>query len=102
MKKFPHIQSDSREVNMLQDNIINALNPLLSLPLSDSNLIRGVELLTGSNSINHGLGRPLIGWILTRKDADENVYDNQSNNPLPERTLLLVSTGDVSVDVMVF
>lgn len=108
MKQFPTIQINSddditsRTVNMLQDRIVTAINPLLNLPLSTSNLLQGISLITGQNSINHGLNRPLVGWFVTRKDADESIYDAQDSNPLPSKTLLLVSSGDVGIDLIVF
>lgn len=108
MKQFPKIQINneedinSRTVGGIQDNIVDALNPLLALPLSSSNLIENQVLASGSNSINHGLGRNLRGWIVTRKNANEGLYDTQATNPLPAFTLLLTSTGTVTIDLICF
>lgn len=102
MKQFGKIYIEDRKISMIQDNLANAINPLLSLPLSSSNLIPGVELESGNNTINHGLGRNLIGWIITRKDANEDIFDNQDSNTTPALTLILNSSGDVRVDIIVF
>lgn len=102
MKEFPKIYTQDRELNMIQDAIVNALDPLLVLPLSQSNLLEDIELDTGTNTINHGLGRPLVGWFIVRKNANETVYDDQDNNSMTDRTLLLISSGAVTVSLMVF
>lgn len=108
MKQIPTIaintedDINARSINMFQENVVNATNFLLSQALAASNLIEDIDLVSGDNTINHGLGRNLRGWFLTRKDADESVYDAQADNPLPNLTLTLVSTGDVTVSLIVF
>lgn len=102
MKQFPKIYSPNREVSQIQDAIVDAIDPLLALPLSDSNFLENVDLTTGSNIVSHGLGRDLRGWIVVRKDADESIYDTQDSNSLPALTLMLVSSGAVTVSLIVF
>ena len=108
MKQFPKIQINndddvnSRTINSLQDQIVDNLNPLLALPLSSSNLIQDQVLAIGSNRINHGLGRNLRGWIVTRNNANATFYDTQASNPLPALTLLLTSSAVATIDLIVF
>ena len=102
MKKFNKLNVTDRKLNQIQDSIVDALDPLLALPLSNSNLIQNQALVSGANIVNHGLQRNLIGWFITRKNADQSVYDTQDTNPTPELTLTLVSSGTVNVDLIVF
>lgn len=102
VRKFPKLNVDDRKLSMIQDNLANAIDPLLALPLSTSNLLEDVDLVSGNNTINHGLGRKLVGWFLTRKGANQDVYDSQSSNLLADKTLILVSTGTVTISLIVF
>lgn len=89
---------------MLQTQWTSQLNPLLSQKLTQGNYLTGITIdpSTGPNSINHGLGRPLIGWILTRLRAQATVWDLQDANIHPELTLTLNATATVTVDIYVY
>lgn len=101
-KSVPLVQTEDRNINQLQQNIIPSLNKLLGNPILNNNDLSHIQLAIGSNSINHLLGRPLIGWQITRQRSLANIYDNQDNNAKPEQTLILVSDAVVSVDLRVF
>lgn len=79
-----------------------SLNPVLSNPLVDGNLLQGVVLASGNNVINHGLGRKLQGYIVVLKSANVTIYDTQSTNPHPELTLILVASGAATISVYCF
>ncbi len=78
------------------------LNPLLANPTSSNSILKSVSLVTGSNTINHLLGRKLQGWSLTRQRAAASIYDDQDNNQSPELTLVLISNAPVVIDLEVF
>jgi len=99
---IPRMQTEDREINQLQQNIISAVNPVLANPLSSGILLQSVPLLTGANSVNHKLGRPLTGWFVTRLRSLASIYDTQDLNPTPAVTLDLVSSADVVIDLYVF
>lgn len=96
------MQSDSDELTSMQTRWASQLNPLLANPLTAGRLIRNVELSTGANTINHGLGRKLQGWVLTRLRAAAQIYDMQDSSIIPNLTLTLVSDANVAVDLWVF
>lgn len=101
-KSIAKTQTPDRLINRLQDSIELALNPLLQNVLAVGNLVQGVSLAIGSNTINHGLGQALTGWMITRLNGGASIYDTQSTNPQPAQTLILVSDAAVVVDVYCF
>jgi hypothetical protein len=106
MKQFPTVQMNddkdvnSRTVNQIQDHIVQALGPLLNLPLSTSNFLEDLDLTTGSNSINHGLGRILRGWLVANRNAVVDLYEEPS--PFPKKTLVLNASTDAMISLIVF
>lgn len=99
---LPIYQTDSKDLNLLQTNWSTQINPVLSLPINSGLFLKGISLVSGSNTINHRLGRKLQGWFITRKRASASIYDLQDSNPRPELTLVLNSSGTVSIDLFVF
>lgn len=104
----------TEEVERLQENVKKFAKPLEDNPLLDGRLIenatqRGAAtpgLGVGVNHIEHGLGRNLRGWVITRlygpPPANPNIYDTQATNPTPGQTLELVSAQICNVDLWVF
>ncbi len=103
IQPFQKLNTQDRIINTLQNNVALSLNSVIALPLNNSNRITNVTLTSGvTNSINHGLGRPLIGWFLTRQRGPGNVYDSQDTNTFSSTTLNLLTTTTVNVDIFVF
>lgn len=99
---LPYFQSSLPILNQLQTKWQAILNPLLGNPSIQSIILNNVQLSTGSNSINHKLGRKLVGWRIVRLRASVTLYDQQDDNQMPQLTLILVSSGDVIADIEVF
>ena len=94
---------DDPVLNRLQALWAAQLNPLLAQPLAGSVLLANVVLAAGSNTVNHNLGRALQGWLPVRFQGGwAQLYDLQSTNPLPDRTLTLVASAPVTVSLLVF
>lgn len=115
------VQSDDRNANQSQSNILTTLNNLLrtnalisgSLLTNSSSLVGnaantdGIPLVAGDNTINHGLGRALIGWIVVRSSAAATIYDKQSTNIVNGQsqaglTLILNASAPTTVYLYVF
>lgn len=102
MQQIASIQSDDRIQNQLQSNITSVLNPLLkNNPILFGNTVTNVSLKAGDNTVNTNLKTPLIGWVIIRKRANANIYDKQDSNNATG-TLILNSSADVVVDIIVF
>lgn len=99
---LPLYKSDNQSLTLLQTAWASLLNPVLDNSANNSILLKSVKVVTGSNTINHLLGKKLTGWKIVRQRSASSVYDNQDDNPKPELTLVLVSTNDVVLDIEVF
>lgn len=96
------VQTTSRELNQIQSQIISSVDPILANPIVNGRLIQSLSVVTGSNTIDHGLGRELLGWIVVRNNANVTFYDTQSSNANPARTLLLTASGNATISLYVF
>lgn len=99
---LPSYQTSDLTLTLLQSNWATLLNPVLDNPIVNGQILEGVQLAVGSNTINHKLGRKLRGWWIVRQRATGSVYDTQDTNPTPAVTLKLTSDAIVSVDLLVF
>jgi hypothetical protein len=87
----------------MQTTWATQINPVLQNPLVSGHLIRNLKLSMGANVINHGLGRNLQGWVVTRlRDAPASFYDTQDTNQMPALTLNLNASAAANVDIWCF
>ena len=84
---------------MMQTQWASQINPILANPLNLGSLITGIQLKSGVNVINHGLGRPQQGWIIADQTAAASIYRSAPFNNL---TLNLTSSAPVTISLMVF
>jgi len=99
---LPKYKTDIRELTLLQQTWASQLDPVVTNTFTGGLVLKNVELSTGSNIINHKLGRKLQGWTMVRVRASATFYDTQDVNPNPELTLFLTSSANVTVDIYVF
>jgi hypothetical protein len=78
------------------------LNPVLANPIVSGQLLTGIKLTNGSNTINHNLGQPLQGYIVVLNSSPATFYDKQNTNPAPQRTLILNASQETTVSLWVF
>lgn len=102
MQAIPKVQTADRLMNQLQSNILGGLNPIIQNPLSSGSVLTSIPLKSGSNTVNTGLGRVLQGWIIVRLREDVTIWDLQDSNTNPDKTLILNSSGDATIDLYVF
>lgn len=88
--------------DMAQTTWAQQLDPIIANPIVNGLILKNVSLVTGTNVINHKLSRPLVGWEPIRIRASATFYDLQDSNQTPSLTLVLVSSANVVVDLMVF
>lgn len=99
---LPLVHTNDRLINQLQQNVKQALDPVTDNPLVLGIILKDIVLTSGSNTINHKLGRTLQGWIIVRQQGPATFYDTQTSNLTPNLTLLLTSSANVTVNIYVF
>lgn len=75
------------------------LDPILSNPLNDISILKDVQLINGTTTINHLLGRMMQGWMILDINGAASIYRSQ---PMNEITLTLTSSAAVTVNIGVF
>ena len=98
----PRIQTDNQAQNQSQGYQNQALSELSKNVLSRGVHLQSIALTAGDTNVSHKLGSRLQGWMLVRKRSAAEIYDKQDDNPTPDKTLLLSSSADVTVDLYVF
>jgi hypothetical protein len=100
---LPYFQTQVRDLSLLQTGWASQLNPIVNNSLLQGNLLQSVKLASGSNAVNHKLGKNLTGWILTRiRTPGATIYDTQDANTTPSTTLQLHASAAIVVDIYVF
>lgn len=99
-KAFTKVYTTDEELTHLQENVNDAISPLLKNPLLDGLILSNISLVIGSNNVSHKLGRNLQGWIVVDKDAVSNIYREVSLTPT--LTLKLNSSANCIVSLYVF
>jgi len=102
LPKFPVTNTQDADLSKVQRDLVRTLNPVFSTPILGGNLLTNQSLVTGLNTINHGLGRNLNGWIPVRIRAAATFFDSQESNKTPQLTLDLNSSANCVADIYVF
>jgi len=99
LKHYKKITSKEREVNQLQENIEQALNPIIDKSIVDGVLLKSIKLVSGKvNNISHKLGRKALGYIVVSKDQNSEIWDSG----LTTTTLQLQCSSNVQISIWVF
>lgn len=94
------INTQNYELSRVQDFLANAIDRLDS-EIVNGHQIDSIDLTAGeANTINHGLGRNLRGYIVVRKDANASIWDETSSTPA--KTLKLQTSSDCTVSLWVY
>lgn len=90
---------DERHARLLAD-----LQPLLRFEQGKGRALRGVKLTAGRQLIAHGLGRELVGWLVTRCfDATFEGYEVRPDNDFDPRRHFKLDVGTAcTVDLWVW
>ncbi len=99
---LPIFQTPDRILSQLQTQWNAQISPVIEQPLVRGHLINNITLISGTNVIDHRLSRKLQGYIVVLKSANVTIYDNQSTNPMPDKTLILVASGPATISAWVF
>ena len=102
MEPWKRVTTDDPVIEELQDNaepIMRHIEKAFSL----NGVLRKKEtILTAPTNITHGLGRAPIGFVVIRRRGNASVWDLQDDNTNVTKTLTLIASADVEVDVWIF
>lgn len=77
-----------------------SLNTVMLNPLLQGKIITAISLLaTTPLVINHGLGRTLVGWLLTDNTANAVVW---RTSPINSQTITLEASATTTISLWVF
>lgn len=94
------LNTDDDILNRIQNNLIQAIEPLTRVPIANGNMLQGISLVAGNNNINHGLDRKPIGYIVVSTTVQAYFADN-----IPTATTTsfnLVPSAATTVSLWVF
>lgn len=97
LKKFYSTNSD---IVNIQENVGNAVDPLIKNQFLNGQLINDIALVIGDNDISHKLGRKIQGWVIVDIDAVSNIYRKTSTTPT--LTIKLNSSANCTVSLYIF
>ena len=98
---LPLIKSPDQSLMLLETQWKSQLDPVLANPLISGQLLTNIALVSGSNTINHKLGRALQGYIITGMHGSfAQIYDTTS--PMPALTLVLHASAATNISLYVF
>ena len=102
-------------VPQMQTKWKSQLDPLIDAPQASGRTLQNQKLISGTNTINHGLGQKLQGWYIVRRrqfvvtgtPTAYDIYDTQDSNQMQALTLVLTcsqgtSANPVDVDIFVY
>lgn len=102
MALLPIFNTTDKDLTLLQNKWASILNPVISNPSLQSIILPAIQLVSGTNVVNHKLGRKLTGWRIVRLRGSAAIYDQQDGNSMQDLTLILVSNAQASCDLEVF
>lgn len=98
MPPFKKLNTESQDLNRVQDAVANALSRLASSPMADASIIGPVHLVAGSpNIVKTLLARQAQGYVIIGRDADAAIW-----NGIISSNLVLYTDVDVTVSILVF
>lgn len=100
--QFKKVGQKSPELTQFQDNCEQTFSRLTNKQILDGVLLEDVALTTAASNISHGLGRPVTGYMVIKKNANAVVYDNESTNTKKTQFLILRASATVIVSLWIF
>ena len=97
---FKSIVSDNNDTNRVEANIDNLVTQL-NKSITSGNIVTA-NILTTDTKVQHGLGRPVIGWFVIDKNANLDVWQSTTINEIPSLQILLKATIPARVKIYFF
>lgn len=102
IKAFKKLNQSDNVLNRIQDNVDFTFGEITKCPLLDGILLQNINLVAGTNKLEHTLAREPQGYIVVMKNNDAVIYDSQTQNTLSKRYLNLITDKDVVINLYIF
>ncbi len=102
IKAYRRPEQMSPEGQAITQALAEYLQQITPNPFIRGQLIQRLDLSTTPTRVAHKLNTIPKGWIITRIDADQTVYEASTTTPFDSRFIQLVASGDCTVDIWVF
>jgi len=106
LKAFRKIRVKDQQLDDVQSNIANTLNPVLKSLIVDGVLVKDVNLVSGVNRVSHTLARVPEGWLIVDRNATATIFKTipttAANTITDSSTISLTSSGTVRVSIWFF
>jgi len=97
---FRRITTSNQDLMRVQDAVEASVKGVLGIPFLNQNTVT-VDLSTSVTEVAHGLGRPIEGWLVSRKNAAGDVYEG-ATSIAPNKSINLVATASVRVTIVFY
>ena len=67
--QYTRLRTYNADGEFERDQVELVVRGLQDIPLINGALLKSIPLVVGDKTISHGLGRPLVGWVITRMVA---------------------------------
>ena len=96
---FRKISTPNEELDRVQDNVELFANQL-TIPILSGTLLKDISLSSSETQVSHKLSRAYQGFIITKINANENVW--VSSETRANSFINLTASGAVTIDLWVF
>jgi len=90
----------ARVINSVQNNIKSNIKLLQQVPFLDG-ILHAIPVQSGTNVVDHKLGRVPAGYIILARESNVSIYDNVQNGAT-STTMELYASSSSNVKIWVF
>jgi hypothetical protein len=104
MQPYVRSGSSNADIQRVENSLISTLQSIIPNPLLNSPTLKKAVVLTSGvdNVVDHGLNRPVTGWIVVDKNATADIYKSATTNTMPTTSIILNTTSTVTVTILFF
>jgi len=102
----PYVRSGTNhpDLQRVENSLIASFQSIITNPLLNSPTLKKAVVLTSGvdNIVDHGLNRPINGWIIVNKNASADIYQSTTVNTIPTSSVILRTTNTATVSILFF
>ena len=99
---FRKTRTDDADLRQVQDSLGLTLDQVIRRQILDGVLVTGIKLVAGLNIVNHTLLKPVSGFLIVERNANEQVWNGVSSKVNENLNIALQSSGAVTVSIWFF